>query len=202
MNFRKQDLRFFLLLFIGVCDLIFVISLFMPILDDEGDLKNWTTLLIEGGLFLPVAYYVARYFFEKELNIKGREQQAYEIEIEYKSRLVSPKLFELQNKFPNDTNIHNFIDILTDLTRISEIFSVAFPLNDEGKNSIENSYNFLNQARVDFQSAKKDEKKCNENIDLSIKSLISFGKIIDLNLDPDNNFRKDDSFIEFRKVDF
>lgn len=168
---------------IGISDLILIINLFVPILDSNGDLKNWVTLLIEGGLFLPVAYYVASHFFEKELNIKGREQQAYETEIEYKSCLAATKLFELQNKFPNVINMHNFTDILTDLKRISEIFSVAFPLNDEGKNSIENSYNFLNQARVNFQTRFVDYDKTTdprrmatskENIVLSVKPCCHF----------------------------
>jgi len=69
-------LRIILLSFIGVIDLIFMINLFVPILDNNGDLKNWATLLIEAGIFLPIAYYLANLFFKKEE--KQREVQKIE----------------------------------------------------------------------------------------------------------------------------
>lgn len=75
-------MRIILLLFIGVIDLIFIINLFIPIFDDDGDLKNWATLLIEGCIFIPIAYYVSNLFFDKEKKNKEEEEKEKEKEKE------------------------------------------------------------------------------------------------------------------------
>jgi len=71
-----MELRFFVLLVVSVLDLLFMINLFESITNDDGDLHNWATLLIEGIVFLPIAFYLANYYFDKEQ--KEKRQKAKE----------------------------------------------------------------------------------------------------------------------------
>lgn len=108
MNF-KNDLKFFVLLFVGVADLIFITSLFIPIFDNNGDLKNWVTLLIEVSLFLPIAYYVANRFFIKEKKDNQEKEEKEEKERhEQKDRTTILILNKYKNFIINLKQVRRF----------------------------------------------------------------------------------------------
>lgn len=66
-----------------------MINLFVSITDDTGDLHNWATLFIEGAIFLPIAYYLASYFFTKE---QKENRQKEKEENEQKEKILKKEL--------------------------------------------------------------------------------------------------------------
>jgi len=156
MDFSKNDLRFFLLMFIGIVDLIFITNLFIPILDNNGDLKNWVTLLIEGGMFLPIAYYFAKHFFKKEM--KQKEEDKIKDEKE-KKELIDKLDYQITDRLCNCyINLVDINDIpsdnmlisntLTQLKEIDKIYDDLRKYDFKSKRHLNKCYDHLNQARV------------------------------------------------------
>ena len=184
MNFRKQDLRFFLLLFIGMADLIFIINLFVPILDDKGDLKNGVTLLIEGGIFLPIAYYFATHFFQKEMKQKEEDKINEE---KIKKELLDELDYQVTDRLCNcyinlvdinDIPLDNMLisNTLTQLKEIDEIYDDLRKYDFESKRHLNECYGHLNQARVYLNAAGVSDlvERIFEDLDKSKLSLIAF----------------------------
>lgn len=62
---------------------------------DNNDISNWSTLTLEGMLFLPFAYYFAKHFFNKEKKDNDKKDRDVEKEKEFETIYWIKKIFRI-----------------------------------------------------------------------------------------------------------
>lgn len=60
-----EHIRNIILVIVFNINQIVLISWFIPVTNSEGDLTNWATILVAGGVFIPIAYYFTVHFSKK-----------------------------------------------------------------------------------------------------------------------------------------